>query len=315
MKSSEATAIACASSVTRQSSSSLPVSAASTTRRASRTAIGAFAAICSPSARAAARARPGSTSSLTSPKWAARSALNGSPVSASCIATLRGSARGRRNRPPADAMRERLTSGIPNVAAVDATTRSHANTISVPPAKAGPSTAAMTGLTRSRRVKPAKPPRSVENVRPSPRSMALRSAPGAEDRAGPGQDTDRRLGVGLQPIDRCLETVGNGSVDRIARVRPVDRDDRHTSRQPIRDRAVDALVSQRAPAATPARSRSWRAGGAAARRGRRGGDPGAGRASLRTGPATRGGRGWLRGSGASRGRTRCDRSACAGCRT
>ena len=77
------------------------------------------------------------------------------------MAMLRGILRGRRNSPPAAATRLRLTSGMPNTAVSEATTRSHARTISVPPARAGPSTAAMIGLVRSRWTKPAKPPCSV----------------------------------------------------------------------------------------------------------------------------------------------------------
>ncbi len=77
------------------------------------------------------------------------------------MAMLKGILRGRRNRPPAAATSERLTSGMPKRAWVEATTRSHASTISVPPASAGPSTAAMIGLTLSRVTMPPKPPRLV----------------------------------------------------------------------------------------------------------------------------------------------------------
>jgi hypothetical protein len=63
------------------------------------------------------------------------------------------------------------------VAVVDATTRSHDSTISVPPASAGPSTAAMIGFTRSRVTMPPKPPLAVLRPPAFPALISLRSAP------------------------------------------------------------------------------------------------------------------------------------------
>jgi hypothetical protein len=65
---------------------------------------------------------------------------------------------------------------MPNTAVSLATTMSQARTISVPPARAGPSTAAITGLVRSRCTKPAKPPRAVD-MPPGSTLICLRSAP------------------------------------------------------------------------------------------------------------------------------------------
>src|SRR6476646_764168 len=67
-------------------------------------------------------------------------------------------------------MSPRFTSGRPNDAAVEATTRSHASTSSIPPPTAYPSTAAMSGLVRWRRTKPTSPPRGVGPPVPAPRS-------------------------------------------------------------------------------------------------------------------------------------------------
>jgi len=92
------------------------------------------------------------------------------------MATLRGNTRGSLNSPPPAATRLRSTSGTPNTAVSDATTMSQANTISVPPASAGPSTAAITGLVRSRATNPANPPFSVI-MAPGSVLMAFRSAP------------------------------------------------------------------------------------------------------------------------------------------
>ena len=66
---------------------------------------------------------------------------------------------------------------MPKVAVVEATTRSLASTISVPPARAGPSTAAMMGLARSRCTKPANPPLAVARPPAFPELISLRSAP------------------------------------------------------------------------------------------------------------------------------------------
>ena len=91
------------------------------------------------------------------------------------MATFRAIAAGSRNSPPAPAIKLRLTSGIQKVAAVDATTRSQDKTISRPPASAGPSTAAINGLLRGYRTKPANPPLSVSICLPL--LTDLRSAP------------------------------------------------------------------------------------------------------------------------------------------
>ncbi len=66
---------------------------------------------------------------------------------------------------------------MPKVAVVEATTRSHDSTISVPPASAGPSTAAMIGFVRSRWTMPAKPPFLVARAPALPELISLRSAP------------------------------------------------------------------------------------------------------------------------------------------
>ena len=147
---------------------------------ASRTASGALTVILWASLRASWRTRPLSHKIFTKPKSRMRWASMGSPVRFISIAMLRGSRRGRRKRPPAAATRLRLTSGTPNFETRDATTRSHASTISQPPASANPSTAAMSGLVRRLLTRPANPPSSVETF--SPRLSDLRSAPAQNTR-------------------------------------------------------------------------------------------------------------------------------------
>jgi hypothetical protein len=59
------------------------------------------------------------------------------------------------------------TSGTPNRDRLDATMRSHASTISSPPASAGPSTAAINGFFRLYRTTPANPPLADSIDRPA----------------------------------------------------------------------------------------------------------------------------------------------------
>mmetsp|Transcript_106898 Transcript_106898/g.312536 ORF Transcript_106898/g.312536 Transcript_106898/m.312536 type:complete len:248 (-) Transcript_106898:16-759(-) len=153
------------------------VANSSTQALASRTARGAFTVTRSANFRAALRtfSRPGSTTSFTRPSSRARAQGMGSPVRISSMATAWGIFMGSRKRPPAAGMSERLTSGTPKTAFVDATTRSHASTISQPPARAMPSTAAIRGFVRGKPTRPAKPPFLVTMF--SRLDTALRSAP------------------------------------------------------------------------------------------------------------------------------------------
>ena len=148
-----------------------------------RTASGPFAPMRAASSRAPSRAPPAGVRWLTSPHRCASAALIGSPVSASSMATVRGMRAGRRIRPPAAAASPRLTSGIPNVASSEATTRSQDSTSSHPPASAGPSTAAISGFDGGRWVMPANP-RSPTCGR-SPRRKALRSMPALKNPPAP----------------------------------------------------------------------------------------------------------------------------------
>ena len=131
----------------------------------------------------------------------------GSPVRASSIATLRGRTRGSRNSPPAAAISERFTSGIPKRAAVDATMRSHDKAISVPPANAGPSHAAMRGFDRSLVTMPAKPPLAVLICRACPEATNFRSAP--------AQNT------GPRPVRIAAQILGLDSTSSSARSIPL----------------------------------------------------------------------------------------------
>ena len=142
------------------------------------------------------------------------------------MATFTGILRPRRNTPPAPATSERFTSGMPNVALREATTRSHASTTSVPPASAGPSTAAMSGFVRSRWVRPAKPPRLVMIPLGPSGLERLEVGAGAEHGGNAGDDRDPHVGVGLEGVDRFLDAARGLRVDRVARLGPIDGDHR-----------------------------------------------------------------------------------------
>src|SRR5204863_6972255 len=121
-----------------------------------------------------------------------------------------GIRRGRRISAPPAATRPRLTSGVPKRASRAATIRSQARAISNPPATAQPSTAAISGLRGGAWTMPAKP-RPATYGR-SPATNAFRSIPA------------QRV-VAVQPLERRGDALRHREVDRVARLRPVDRDD------------------------------------------------------------------------------------------
>ena len=147
------------------------------TRLEARTARGAFSAMVPARARASSISLSAGTTRLISPRASARWASMGSPVRASSRAMAGGIRLGSRMRPPAPAIRPRLTSGIPKVASSTATTRSQESMISHPPARADPLTAAMRGLAKSRWAMPPNPPLAPMISPASPAVKALRSMP------------------------------------------------------------------------------------------------------------------------------------------
>ena len=114
---------------------------------------------------------------------------------------------------------------MPNLAFVEATIRSHDRTISHPPARAAPSTAAMIGLVRSRLAMPAKPPLGVCRLAGLAGGDRLEVGAGGEDRALAGENADPDLVVGLELVDGRLDALGDVAVDRVAGLGPVDGDE------------------------------------------------------------------------------------------
>ena len=115
-----------------------------------------------------------------SPMDSASSALMCRPVSSSSAATVYGTCRGSRTAEPPSGNSPQRASETPNRALAPATLMSHACRISVPPAIAGPSTAAISGLLSRRPLSSG----SITETSSSPsrapgwsRVIALRSAP------------------------------------------------------------------------------------------------------------------------------------------
>ena len=64
-----------------------------------------------------------------------------------------------------------------------------------------------------------------------PRALAahegLEIHAGAEARAGAGDDADRKVALGVELVERRRHPFGQRQVDRVARVRAVERDEQH----------------------------------------------------------------------------------------
>ena len=110
-------------------------------------------------------------------------------------ATLSGRARTERNTPAQIGTRLRCTSGRPKLAVVEATTRSHASTTSMPPPRAWPSTAAISGLSRRR---------WMIAVLPAPLGLAhpgLEVGAGREHGGRAGDHAGPQLGVVVEAVE------------------------------------------------------------------------------------------------------------------
>src|ERR1700756_2634035 len=112
--------------------------------------------------------------------------------------------RGRRCRPPASAARPTRGSGSAKVAFSEAMMRSQASAISKPPPMATPLTAAMIGLSQSKRVvSPAKPPLAPPALPAG--ALPFQIVAGAKRLvAGSGDDRDPLLGVGREIVKHLV---------------------------------------------------------------------------------------------------------------
>ena len=168
------------------------------------------------------RARPGSRARVAA-RVARRSGRRSSRARARSRAGRASAAgSGRRPRPSARASPR----GCRSARVSAATTRSHDSTISKPPASAGPLTAAMIGLGKSRVTMPAKPPLPRAMSFASPCGDDLEVGAGREHLAPPGQHDRAQRGVGFDLVEQRGHRLAHLGADRVAGLGPVQRDER-----------------------------------------------------------------------------------------
>ena len=129
-------------------------------RRLARAPTGPTAQMRAASASASVTASPGSLITFTNPSAYARSG-DAIPGEQHLLGDVERQRPRGAEQAAARGHQAPLHLGDPNDAVLAATTRSHDSTISNPPPSAGPSTAAISGFSRSRRMTPYSPPRSV----------------------------------------------------------------------------------------------------------------------------------------------------------
>ena len=185
--------------------------------------IGLFLQMVSAQRSAAASASPWGTTSLTKPSSCPSRALTWRAVRIMPIARFSPICRGSRCNPPASAARPTRGSGNANVAFSEAMMRSQASAISKPPPMATPLTAAMIGLSQSKReVSPANPPLSQPRFPPAachfrslPAQNALSPAPVtiATHCAGSAENSSNTLSSSkCASVCSALYTSGRDSV-------------------------------------------------------------------------------------------------------
>src|ERR1700737_2497377 len=188
--------------------------------------IGEFFAMVSAQRSAATSAPPAGATSLTKPSSYPSLAETWRAVRIMPMARFSPICRGSRCRPPASAASPTRGSGNAKVAFSDAIIRSQASAISKPPPMATPLTAAMIGLSQSKReVKPDKPPCSPAALPAAP--LPLQIVAGAERLvAGAGDDRDPLLGIGGEIIEHLVEFEMRVDMQRVVHFRPAQVPDR-----------------------------------------------------------------------------------------
>ena len=209
-------------STAKASSSAIP-SVSRMVRRMACTASGPLAAIAPASSRALPRAWPSGTTWPISPIRCASAALRCRPVSSISAAIVYGICRGSRTADPPSGNSPQRASETPNRALSPATRTSVAWRISVPPATAGPSTAATSGLVSRRPLSSASiRDRSAPPLRkPSPgcdRVIALRSAPAQKAPPAPVR-TQARIPGSASTLSHAARMMASISAESALRTR------------------------------------------------------------------------------------------------
>ena len=175
---------------------------------------------------------PGATTRLTRPIRSASTPSTPRPVRIRSVARLWPISRGRRTVPRSTSGTPKRRQYTPSVASDAATRRSHHSASSSPPATAGPSIAAMTGLPRRSRVGPIGPGPALADGAAVALGQRLEVGAGAEVAAGSGEHGDADVVVGVERLERLEQVRRGGRVDGVAPLRPVDRDDADRSLGP-----------------------------------------------------------------------------------
>ena len=161
---------------------------------------GSAASWCATST-AAWHASPGATTRLTSPMESASGAPTARPVRIRSMARPWPTMRGSRTVPRSHSGTPKRRQNTPKIASSAATRRSHHSASSMPPATAYPSTAAITGLDRVRRVGPIGPGPSVGDGPLVALGHGLEVGAGAEGPLGAGQDGHRASVVAVEGLE------------------------------------------------------------------------------------------------------------------
>ena len=179
-------------------------------------------------------ASPGSVTRLTRPMRSASMPSTPRPVSSRSIARLWPMRRGRLIVPRSTSGTPKRRQYTPRTASDAATRRSHHSASSSPPATAGPSMAAITGLRQREPRRTHRAGTVVGHRATIALGERLEVGTGAEVASGAGQHGDGQRLVGVEVDERLEQRCGGDRVDGVAAIRAIDG---HDANRPV---VVDA---------------------------------------------------------------------------
>ena len=169
--------------------------------------------------------RPPARRATTRPQRSASAASIMRPVRHISIAFDLPTKRVRRCVPPAPGMTPSLISGWPNLAVSAAMMKSHIIASSQPPPSAKPATAAMIGL-RQRVMRSQVPMKSLDvGLHVGLGLHLLDVGAGGEGLLRAGQHDAADGAVGLPAVERLVQLGDQRGIERVQRLRPVERDE------------------------------------------------------------------------------------------